>query len=923
MVITKECEKCELARNPIPFAFSHLHFTPPVVEWRFDPTPNPRHQIPPMHRKALSIFFSIAVWLLVPPTSRADDLILAANGKTNYQIILPNQSLSPAITESLQQSARLIQAAFQSNGFKIEVIPESQDAKNQPGIYLGNTGFAQKNGIDVKQFKGWAYVHKTVGKNVIIVGHDHPSPGKTANARRPDWDRLGTTKGITDFLREYVGTRFLYPDLGTYQAVNKAADTDFLLSPAIEFLPLKKISVPRDLNIQHTPTIEFNVAHPITGGFYDIANNRFPKVDSIGPGHTYGRAIPIDPYHKTHPEYFSLINGKRLVEGAGQYCISNPEVQQLLYQDLLKWSDRGYETVDLGQPDGFRACQCKNCFQLFDTGDDWSEKLWILHRNLAQRLLKDRPSKRILMMSYILTALPPKTFKSFPKNTRIMLTGTNESDIAPWREIDVPGGFDGYVYNWTPNLTSRYTPMRTPLFVEKQVQRLVQNNIHSLYRDGAGALYGLEGPVYYIMGRMFDDAENLHAADLMEEFNRAAFGQVAPQMKQFYDRLYHSIELYAQYLGTRDPAWTYKPIAGRGRKHLSDPFRMLGFLYPPKLLTTLESQLSLAEKRAKNNKVKVRLALVRRDLNYVKSLAKVIHLHTAYEIEPDLASRDRLLDAIDVRNAEIASFYGKRARSIPVDGWKFTLFPPGGHSAKHLRLGYNRYQGPFENTAFNWDTKAMRDAPLPGAKQLKVKKTQTPISLDSQEWNTVKTTELSPLKNRGKLRHKTRIKALHDLQHLYLHITTDLPAVENPAAKTKSSVSLYLKPTSSSNVTYRFSVTPDPDSQTEAASGFISDAMDPRHEQYDPDWKADWTYKTQVNAKKKQWHMLLTIPFASLGLKEPVTGTLWRGNISCIQSIGGGRLEHSIWSTTTSTRRLDDRNAFGEIVFETADKQKP
>ena len=873
--------------------------------------------------KTLPFFLFVTLSLQTPLTAQADDLTLAAEGKSDYQIILPDQSLSPVITESLQQTARLMQTAFKSNGFEIAIISEGKKTKNKAGIYLGNTTFAKKNGIDVKKIKGWSYVHKAVGKDIIIAGHDHPSPGKTENARRPDWDRLGTTKGVADFLRQYIGTRFLYPDLGTYQAVNKASDIDLLLSPAIEFLPLKKISIPAELNIQHTPGIEFNVAHPITGGFYDLANNRFPKVDAVAGSHTYERAIPVDPYHKTHPEYFSLIKGKRLVEGAGQYCISNSKVQELIYKDLLKWVDRGYETVDLGQPDGFRACQCEDCHNLFDTGDDWGEKLWIFHRNLAERLLKDRPDNRVMMMSYILTATPPKSFKSFPKNTRIMLTGTNEADIAPWREVDVPGGFDGYVYNWTPNLTSRYTPMRTPAFVEKQVKRLVENNIHSLYRDGAGALYGLEGPVYYIMGRMFDDAENLEASNLMEEFNNAAFDEVAPQMKQFYDRLYHSIELYSQYLGTRDPAWTYHPIAGRRRKHLSDPFRMLGFLYPPKLLTTLESQLSLAETRAKNAKVKLRLGLVRREFNYVKSLAKVIHLHTAFQIEPDLASRDRLLDAIDARNAEIDSYYGERERSIPVEGWKFTLFPPGGHNSKHLRLGYNRYQGPFEDTAFNWDTKAMRDAPLPGSKRLNVSPVKTTLSLASTEWGKVKATELNPLKAGDELIHKTSLKVLHNNQKIYLRIKSELSGDKNTSTEKQNLIALYLKPTSSPGISYRFVVSPKAETKREAASGFISDAMDPRHDQYDPDWNADWTYETIVNAKKNQWTALIAIPFASLGVKESPVGTFWRGNITRIQPTGPNQLERSIWSSTTSTRRLDDFNAFGEFVFGTEEEKKP
>ena len=140
----------------------------------------------------------------------------------------------------------------------------------------------------------------------------------------------------------------------------------------------------------------------------------------------------------------------------------------------------------------------------------------------------------------------------------------------------------------------------------------------------------------------------------------AAFGKAATPMLRFYDQLYHGIELYSQHLGTRCPAWTYHTIHGKRRKHLSDPFQFLGFLYPPNLLSSLETGLAQAGKTADTDKVKVRLALVRREFDYAKILARVIHLYHAYQIQPDLASRDHLLDAIVARNSEIDGYYDTR-----------------------------------------------------------------------------------------------------------------------------------------------------------------------------------------------------------------------------------------------------------------------
>ena len=288
----------------------------------------------------------------------------------------------------------------------------------------------------------------------------------------------------------------------------------------------------------------------------------------------------------------------------------------------------------------------------------------------------------------------------------------------------MPRGFTGYIYNWCPNLGTRYTPMRTPGYVERQVKRLAANKVQALYRDGPGQLFGLEGPVYYVMGRMFDDPEKNAAKELLPEFCEAAFQNksIAFYMRAFYDELYNAIALYSDHLGTRCDLWTFQPLpgVGRPRKTVQDPFQLIAFLYPPRLLADLESYLSQAEQLAKTPKVKTRLALVRTEFEYLKHFARVVHLHQAYQMAPDSAAINRLLDAIDARNAFIAALYDKRGNARSPGNWSYVLFPFGGHDANHLRLAYDGYQEPYAKTCFNWDTKAMRNAPAPGKKKLTV-----------------------------------------------------------------------------------------------------------------------------------------------------------------------------------------------------------
>lgn len=873
----------------------------------------------------------LLVLLLISAPLTAAEVVLLSGGKSEYQIVIPDKQPTGALAECLNQTARLIQTAFQANGVEVPVVAESRRNPARPSLFLGNTGFAKTQSIEVTTFRDWSYVHQVVGRDVIIAGHDHPARGETDNPRRPNWDRVGTAKAAADFVRQYMGVRFLYPEIAPYQAISAAAKIDLLASPAIEFLKLETIVIPGDLKVQKTPLLRLNTSHPAGGSFYDLAHNRFPRVDEVFGGHTWERAVPPEKFQDTHPEYFALVSGSRLKPegGKAQYCLSNPEVRELIYEDLASWLDRGYAAVDLGQPDGFRECQCADCEKLYGTGKDWSEKIWIFNREVAERLEKSHPGRDVTMMSYILTAAPPKTFTKFPSNTCVMLTGTNEEDIAPWRGIEVPRGFTGYLYNWCPNLGTRYTPMRTPGFVEEQVKRLAANRIQSLYRDGPGQLFGLEGPVYYVMGRIFDDPETNAAKDLLPEFYEAAFGNqsAAFYMRSFYEQLYHAIALYSNHIGTRCDVWTYQGVAGEGRprKTVQDPFQLIAFLYTPNLLNALDADLSLAEKQATTEKSKTRLALVRTEFEYVRHFARVVHLHQAFQMVPDEASRDRLLDAIDARNGYIDSLFGERDSGVKTGNWSHVLFPFAGHDAKHLRLAYDGYQEPYANTCFNWDTKAMRHAPAPGKKRLTVAKTSDGITLDAPQWADAAPHELTLVPPLHTLPRKTTLRLLYDAGNLYVRAECELGA-DHPAAfpafdrdrslNSQEAVDLYLAARPGREIFHRFAIGANAASKYDAVSGLIADVMDPRHGKDDPTWNGEWQAATSLDATDHRWHALLTIPFKTLGVDAPVKGSVWQANFGRYHLLPRGVIDRAVWSSTIQSTSLEDRGIFGEIEFE-------
>ena len=654
-----------------------------------------------------------AIVLLTTLSAWSKELVIAKDGKSNYQIVLASKMPNKQISNRLKQVARLIQNAFKTNGCDLAIVNEKSRKPSMPGIYLGNTAFARANGVNVKQLKDWSYIHKVVGKNLIIAGRDEPSPAKEKNInpnKRPNY-RIGTEKGVADFLRQYGGVRFLYPS-------NGPDDRN-----AIEFGKCSSIQVPANLNIVKKPMLIVNYSGKRDNSHYHIANNYFPRVDLLGAAHSYGDAIPVIKYAKTNPEYFALVGGVRFSSTKPrfnnrnyskekalkkwrrrmQYCISNPNVGRLLYEYILGEFDNGYNMVVLGLMDSFKKCECENCKKFFNTGDDWTEKIWLFHRDICQKLLRVRPDKKVLVLAYSISKNPPKTFTKFPKNMMVQLASYNESNWKDWNKMSIQGGFVVFVYNWgTYHCAGGYTPKRTAKHVELQVKRFSKHSVLGIYKDGFGELFGLEGPVYYTYGRMFDDPGNNTSEALLEEFCAAAFGAAKTPAIRFYKRLYNAIKYYSDEIGIKSPNW---------KKTTRDSFKLVQSLYNQELIAALEKDLRAAEKAADSSRAKRRLRLVRWEFNYLKSLTAVVNLYYQHKDRPtDKEVFKKLLDAIDARTAEIKLICDREQR-IKIDkdkAWSYSLFPPAGHNARHLQMQDKKYRSNFKKTAINWDTKAMR-----------------------------------------------------------------------------------------------------------------------------------------------------------------------------------------------------------------------
>ena len=147
---------------------------------------------------------------------------------------------------------------------------------------------------------------------------------------------------------------------------------------------------------------------------------------SLGGGHMMlCEPIPAKKYFKDHPEYFAEVDGKR-VPGE-RYCLSNPEVQHLVAQHIIKVLDvtGGKGEYLFGLMDGrSNICECKECRALDDEGakhrqlnSDISTRFNKVVKNIAEEVLRAYPDTDALTdwVYSIYGVTPPKDVKHDPR----------------------------------------------------------------------------------------------------------------------------------------------------------------------------------------------------------------------------------------------------------------------------------------------------------------------------------------------------------------------------------------------------------------------------------------------------------------------------------------------------------------------------
>ncbi|MDD5708243.1 MAG: DUF4838 domain-containing protein [Kiritimatiellae bacterium] len=452
-------------------------------------------------------------------------------------------------------------------GVTLPILSDSQTNIPTPAILVGRSKYTDALGIDLQKLDPEGFVLKSTNQYLVIAGNDHPAwTYEVFQERNRLWTteivreagtRVGTLFGVYTFLQDFVGVGWylLNDPLGEVVPTRKDVAVpaiDRVEAPAFSYRWYKEhpYSLPqeREINRRMRFRMRLGCAAPVW------ASHTMPFWGNL--------------FGKEHPEYFQMIDGKRLNDwgwtgnnfyGCGRdFCWANPatirqqvEEMRLYFKGETDrapwvWVTMDKNTYPIGGNDwAMQPCQCELCGPwVVDPAKDYhasQSDLFAYHlREVAKVAASEYPDKRVIGLAYGPRVKPSRKL-DYPKNVLMCLafvypaTMDNPTErrahdelMAEWLEkVRVPS-----VWLYTDIFRQiPFLPLALPHAVAREIQR---------YKGKVGGFFfshsycpGYDDlEVYLATQLMWNPDQDVEA--LIERFMKELYGPAAPAVRETY-----------------------------------------------------------------------------------------------------------------------------------------------------------------------------------------------------------------------------------------------------------------------------------------------------------------------------------------------------------------------------------------------------
>ena len=296
----------------------------------------------------------------------------------------------------------------------------------------------------------------------------------------------GTLYGVYTFLEDYLGVRFLTHDHTHGPAIGDGrvvGPIDYFYHPPLNF----RSAYSGELN--YNPDFCARMRNNfIQRGFAKLEARHGGSSRTRLINHSFYGLLPASKYWVDHPEYFSLVDGKRTSD---QFCLTNPEVLKIVVKTVREWLDEKpeYKNVAVQPNDNDKYCRCPGCAAIDKREGTPMGSLLTFVNAVADEIAKTHPYAEVGTSAYWLWRKPPRTIKPRP-NVQIQLASYRCSILTPvndprskynrpfreelvaWRKICK----NITIYNYNTNFKCYLWPAPNMRIIEPNIRFFVANN---------------------------------------------------------------------------------------------------------------------------------------------------------------------------------------------------------------------------------------------------------------------------------------------------------------------------------------------------------------------------------------------------------------------------------------------------------------
>ena len=374
-----------------------------------------------------------------------------------------------------------------------------------------------------------SFTYRNVGPAIVIWG---------GRAR-------GTMYGVLTFLERELGCRWYTP------RVSVAPRKDTYVFDYIRHSESPGVRVRNDFYYEAFDPI-WAARNKINGQLtFDEVRKQPGGVETYWGVHTFYHFMPPSEFFDEHPEYYSLIDGKRIHERA-QLCLTNPDVLRIVTERLKQFmrDNPDHLIYSVSQNDWRNPCQCEKCQAIVEReGTEAGPIIWFVNQ-VAEQIEDEFPDKFVGTLAYSYTRKPCKTLRP-RKNVVIRLCSieccfAHDFDNCPENESFV-SDLEGwaavsphlYIWDYVVNFSHYIMPFPNFRALQPNIQTFRDNHAigimeQAAYQSRGGEFAELRA---YVIAKLLWDPE-CDVQKVLDDFMYGYYGRSGQHVRRYFDLLH-------------------------------------------------------------------------------------------------------------------------------------------------------------------------------------------------------------------------------------------------------------------------------------------------------------------------------------------------------------------------------------------------